>query len=171
MVKRRGRLFALSVVSGRRGGAGAAGGKGPAGDSRRELFYVPVRCLLGAVVGSASGGEIALVGGAVGPRDGVVQVRVERLGLAAGGVAGGRAGTDEVLELPARGVVLFGVGVGVGVVAGAAGGGRGGGGAGFAAVQYPPGTGLWGSGGPAEQGPGRDDQVNEGRDGRQGRGR
>src|ERR1700733_5215792 len=119
MVKRRGRLFALSVVSGRRGGAGAAGGKGPAGDSRRELFYVPVGGLLGAVVGSASGGEVALVGGAVGPRDGVVQVGVECLGLAAGGVAGGRAGTDEVLELPARGVVLFGLGV----VAGAAGDG------------------------------------------------
>src|ERR1700733_5457509 len=116
MVKRRGRLFALSVVSGRRGGAGAAGGKGPAGDPRCELFYVPVGGLLGAVVGSASGCEVALVGGAGGPRDGVVQVGAECLGLAAGGVAGGRAGAGGVLGLAGRGVVVFGFGVVAGAV-------------------------------------------------------
>src|ERR1700761_5433928 len=105
------------VVSGRGGGAGAAGGQGPAGDARGQLFGVPVGGLLGAVVGAAARGQVALIGGTVGPRDRVVQVGVQRLGRAAGGVAGGGAGADQVPQVAAGGVVILGPGV----VAGAAG--------------------------------------------------
>jgi hypothetical protein len=46
----------------------------------------------------------------------VVEVGEDRLGGAAGGVAGRGAGADEVAELPAWGVVIFGVGVVAAVV-------------------------------------------------------
>ena len=57
-----------------------------------------------------------MIGGAGGPRPGVVQVGVERLGLAAGGVAGGGAGADEVFEFAAGGVAVLGVPVVAGVL-------------------------------------------------------
>jgi hypothetical protein len=63
---------ALAVVPGRSGGVGAAGGHGPAGDAGCELLDGPAGGLLRAVMPPASGGEVALVGRTVGPRDGVV---------------------------------------------------------------------------------------------------
>ena len=75
----------------------AAGGQGPASDARGGLLDGPVGCLLGAMVRAAPRGKVALVGRAVGPRHGVVQVRVHRLGVAAGTITGRPAGTDQVV--------------------------------------------------------------------------
>jgi hypothetical protein len=74
------------------------------------------------MVPSAFRAEVALIGWAVGPGRGVVLVAVDGLGVAAGGVAGGGAGAQEVLELAAGGVAVFGGAV----VALAPGDGRGG---------------------------------------------
>lgn len=90
---------------------GSAGGQGPAGDAWCGLVDLPVGGLLGAMVGSAPWGEVALLRGAVGPRERVVEVGVDRLGLAARSVARRAAGTDKVPELAARGVLTFGLGV------------------------------------------------------------
>jgi hypothetical protein len=60
------------------------------------------------MVASALRSEVALVGRAVGVGGGVVEVAVERLGVAAGGVAREGAGADEVFEFAAGGVVVLG---------------------------------------------------------------
>src|ERR1700691_1810191 len=108
-----------AVVSGGFGGVAAAVGEGPAGDAWLGLLDVPPWRLLGAVVASAFGAEVALAGRAVGPRGGVVEVGVDSLGAAAGGVAGCGAGADEVFEFAAGGVTVLGLSV----VAGALGDG------------------------------------------------
>jgi hypothetical protein len=87
---------------------GAAGWGGPRGGAGGGLGDGPAGCLLGAVVAAAHGGEVALVGGAVGVGDGVVEVAVDRLGVAGGGGAGMAAGADQVPELAARDVAGFG---------------------------------------------------------------
>jgi hypothetical protein len=108
-----------AVVRGGFGGVAAAVGEGPAGDAWLGLLDVPAGGLLGAMVASAFRAEVALVGRAVGPGCGVVEVAVDGLGAAAGGVAGDRAGADEVFEFAARGVAALGLSV----VAGAMGDG------------------------------------------------
>src|ERR1700733_12488133 len=109
----RGRMSALRQAAGSVGaGAGgvvASGGEGPAEDAGLGLLDLPARSLFRAMVSAALGAQVALVGGAFGVRGGVVQVRVDGLGLAAGCGAGVGAGADQVLELAARGVALLGV--------------------------------------------------------------
>ena len=194
----------------------AAGGQRPLGDAGCGLLDLPVRGLLGPVMGPAPRGKVALVGGSVRPGHGVVKVRVDRLGLAAGSVASRGAGTDQVPEPTAGGVVRFSLGVvagascdggegdaeavqklnelggrrlgfqvveQLGVLAvsatvregpavgssegdapagtGVTGGGLGDG-AGLAGVEQAPGAGLSGRRGPAKEGAGRDDEVDEG---------
>jgi hypothetical protein len=73
------------------------------------------RGLLRPVVAAAFGGEVALVGGAVGVGDGVIEVAVEGLGVAGGGGAGLVAGADQVPQLAAGHVAVFGVLVVAGV--------------------------------------------------------
>jgi hypothetical protein len=63
----------------------------------------------------APGVEVALIGGAVGVGDGVVEVAVSGLGVAGGGGAGLVAGVDEMPEGAAGGVAVFGAGVVAGV--------------------------------------------------------
>jgi hypothetical protein len=89
----------------------AAGGKGPAHDPWFRLLEAPAWCLLRAMVASAFRAEVAFVGRGVGVGDGVVEVGVDGLCVAAGGVAGVGAGTDEVGELAAGGVAVLGVAV------------------------------------------------------------
>ena len=96
-------------VGGGAGGVGAAGGESPAEDARLGLLDLPAGGLLRAMVGAALGAEVALVGGALWVGSGVVQVSVDGLGLTAGGGTSGGAGTDQVLELAARGVAVLGV--------------------------------------------------------------
>ena len=55
----------MEVVDGWPGGVGAAAGEGPADDAGLRLFGFPAGGLLGFVVASAFGAEVALVGGAV----------------------------------------------------------------------------------------------------------
>ena len=43
------------------GGAGAAAGEGPADEAGVGLLGLPVRCLLGAVVGAARGMQVAFI--------------------------------------------------------------------------------------------------------------
>jgi hypothetical protein len=102
---------ALGVVPGGAGDMGPPGGQGPPGDAGSGLLDLPVGCLLDAMVCPAPGGQVALFRRAGGPASGVVEVSVDRLGLAAGCVAGGTAGTDKVPEPAARRVLLFGLGV------------------------------------------------------------
>jgi hypothetical protein len=97
------------VIDGGRGGVGAAVGERPANDAGFGLFDFPAGCLLAAMVPSAFRAEVALAGLAVGVGDGVVEVAVDGLGVAAGGVAGRGPGAEQVLEFPAGGVVVFGV--------------------------------------------------------------
>jgi hypothetical protein len=61
------------------------------------------------VVAAALRVEIALVGGAVGVRDGVIEVAVDGLGVARRGAAQLVAGTDKVPELAAGDVAILGV--------------------------------------------------------------
>src|SRR6266567_6579716 len=98
----------LGVELGGRSDVRAAGRQRPAGDARCGLLDGPVGCLFGAVVGPAPWGEVALVGGAAWPGDGVVQVGGGGGVLAAGGVAGRSAGADQVPQRAAGGVVVFG---------------------------------------------------------------
>src|ERR1700678_1438183 len=98
----------LEVVDGGGGGVGAGVGEGPTDDAGLGLLHVPARRLLAAMVPSAFRAEVALVGRAVGPGGGVVLIAVDRLGVAAGSVARGGAGAQEVLELAAGGVAVFG---------------------------------------------------------------
>src|SRR5580692_7423257 len=106
----------LGVVGGWGGGVGAAGREGPADHARLGLLDFPVGCLLAAVMRPALRAEVAFVARPVGVGDGVVEVGVDGLGGAAGSVAGRGAGVDQVPQLAAGGVVVFGVPV----VAGAA---------------------------------------------------
>jgi hypothetical protein len=101
----------LEVVDGGRGGVGAGVGEGPAHDAWLKLLDLPAGCLLGTVVTSALRAEVALVGWAVGPGGCVVLVAVDRLSVAAGGIAGLGAGAEEVLEFAAGGVAVFGLAV------------------------------------------------------------
>ena len=96
-----------------------AGGEGPAGDAGFGLGDLPPGGLFASMVASAFGAKVALVGWSLGPGGGVVAVAVHGLGVAAGGVAGGGAGADEVPEPAAGSVAVFGLGV----VTGAAGDG------------------------------------------------
>ena len=59
--------------------------------------------------------EVALIGGAVGVGDRVVEVAVDGLGVARGGGAHLVAGTNQVLELAARDVAGLGVSVVTGI--------------------------------------------------------
>lgn len=80
---------------------GAAAGEGPANNTGFWLLDLPSGALLSLMMPPTFGAEIALVGPAVGVGDCVVKVSVDGLRIAARGVAGGRAGTDQVGELPA----------------------------------------------------------------------
>jgi SnoaL-like domain len=62
----------LNVVGGGVGGVGAAVGEGPFDGAGLGLFDAPAWCLLGAVVASAFGAEVALAGCPVGVGHGVV---------------------------------------------------------------------------------------------------
>ena len=84
-------------------------GQRPAGGAGLGLLHLPARRLLGPMVASAFGAEVALVGGTLGVGDCVVQVAVDGLSVAAGGIAGDRAGADEVAEFAAGGVAVLGV--------------------------------------------------------------
>jgi hypothetical protein len=101
----------LEVVDGGGGGVGTGVGEGPADDAGFGLLDLPAGGLFTAMVPSALRAEIALLGRAVGPGGGVILVAVDRLGVAAGGVAGRGAGAEKVLELAAGGVAVFGVAV------------------------------------------------------------
>jgi hypothetical protein len=109
----------LRVVDGGGGGVGAAGGRGPAQHAGFGLLSLPAGGLLAAVVAAAAGVGVALVGGAVGVGNDVVDVAVDGLGAAAGGGEGAGAGADEVPELAAGAVMVLAVPV----VAGAPGDG------------------------------------------------
>ena len=74
----------------------AAAGEGPADDAGFLLFDLPAKGLLGLMVPSALRAQVALVGAAAGVRNGVVEVGVDGLDGAAGGVAGGGTGADQV---------------------------------------------------------------------------
>jgi hypothetical protein len=78
---------------------------------RLWLFELPPRGLFYPVVVTAGRGEVAFVGGALGPGDGVIEVVVFGAGLAGGGGAGGGAGPDEVAEPPRWRVAVFPVAV------------------------------------------------------------
>ena len=111
------RLLGTSfVVPGWPGGVGTTRRKRPTSGAGCCLFHCPVGCLLSAVVSATSGGEVALIGGSVGPGVGVVEVGAEGFGLTARGIAGGRAGTDQVAELAAGGVTDFPLHVVTGVL-------------------------------------------------------
>src|ERR1700678_2763221 len=97
-----------AVVGGGWGGVGAAVGQRPAGGAGLGLLDVPAGCLLGAVVASAFGAEVALAAGAFGVGLGVVEVAVDGLGVAPRGVARRGAGPDQVFEFAAGGVAVLG---------------------------------------------------------------
>jgi hypothetical protein len=101
----------LEVVDGGCGGVGAAAGESPADEAGLGLLDAPAGCLFAAMVPPALGAEVALVGRPVGPGHGMVHVAVDGLRVAAGGVARGGAGAQEVLELAAWGVLAFRVAV------------------------------------------------------------
>jgi len=61
------------------------------------------------MVSSTTRGEVALVGGAVRPRVGVVEVSVGGFRATAGGIARGVTGADQVTKLAAWGVASLGV--------------------------------------------------------------
>jgi hypothetical protein len=109
-------LWVLELVFGGCGGVGAAVGESPADDAWFGLLDSPAACLLGAVVASAFGAEVALAAGSVGVGEGVVEVAVQGLGAAAGGVAGDGAGADDVFEFAAGGVAVLGPAVVAGVL-------------------------------------------------------
>jgi len=88
---------------------GAARGQRPADDAGFGLGYFPAGGLFAAVVAPAFGAQVALIGEPLGVRHGVIAVAVHGLGVAAGGVAGGAAGADDVPELAAGGVAALGM--------------------------------------------------------------
>src|ERR1700735_323992 len=110
-----------AVVRGGFGGVAAAVGEGPSGDASLRLLDAPAGGLFAAMMPSAFRSEVALTGWAVGVGDGVVEVAVDGLGAAAGGVAGRGPGADHVFEFAAGGVAALGLSM----VAGAPGGGGG----------------------------------------------
>ena len=73
------------------------------------LLDVPAGGLFAAMVPSAFGAEVALIGRAVRIGGRVVEVAVDGLGAAAGGVAGRGPGADHVFEFAAGGVAALGL--------------------------------------------------------------
>ena len=80
------------------------------------LLDVPAGGLFAAMVPSAFGAEVALIGRAVRIGGRVVEVAVDGLGAAAGGVAGCVPGADDVFEFAAGGVAVLGAAVVAGVL-------------------------------------------------------
>jgi hypothetical protein len=103
--------MSLFVVLGGVGGVGPAGGGGPAHDAGLGLLEFPAGGVLGVVVAFAGGGEVSLAGRPGRVRDGVVDLAGDGLGAAAGRAAAGRAGADQVLQLPAGDVAVLAVAV------------------------------------------------------------
>jgi hypothetical protein len=71
------------------------------------LSYFPAGCLLNAMVAAALRVGVALACGAVGVRDGVIDVAVLCLGIAGGGGTGLAAGVKQVLQLAAWHIAIF----------------------------------------------------------------
>ena len=105
----------LEIVDGGGCGVAAAGRGGPRDGVRSPLGRLPSRSLLRAVVPPAFRVQVALVRGAVRIRNRVVEVAEHGLGVAGGCGAGLVAGTEQVPELAARDVSVFGVPVIAGV--------------------------------------------------------
>jgi len=105
----------LEVVDGRGCGVGAARRGGPGDGIRSRLGRLPTGRLLGAMVPTAFRVQVALVRGAIGVRNRVVQVAKHGLGIARGCGACLVAGTEQVPELATGYVAVFGVPVIAGV--------------------------------------------------------
>ena len=93
----------------------AAGWGGPRDGVWSRLGRAPPGSLFGPVVPAAFRVQVALVRGATGVRDRVVEVAEHGLGVASGRGAGLMAGTKQVPELAARDVAVFGVPVITGI--------------------------------------------------------
>src|SRR3984885_1332670 len=99
------------LVDGGPGGVGAPGGRVPDHDTGFGLLQLPARGLFHAMVASAGRGDVAFVGGPVRVRHSVVEVVVVRVGAATGGGTGRGTGPDQMAELAAGRIAVFGVGV------------------------------------------------------------
>src|ERR1700748_2296926 len=99
----------LEIVDGGGGGVRAAGRDSPAHDAWGWLLDRPASGLLAPVVTSALWSQVVLAGWAVRVGGRVVEVAVDRLGVAGRSGAGSGAGANEVLEPSAGNVVVLGV--------------------------------------------------------------